>query len=247
MASNPPGPCCFKGFYHTGEPKGHHKDMYGMETYVSGNGKTDKVLVIITDAFGNKLNNTLLVADQLADAGYQVYIPDILFGDCLEKLDNTVNFQEWMTKHNKVATKSVVDKFMENLRKEFSPKFVGVIGYCFGAKYAVQQVHKTDGHADVCAIAHPSFVELEEVEAIGKSKSILISAAESDVTFSAELRHLTEASLSKLGMRYQIDLFSGVEHGFAVRGDTSNPVVKYAKEKVLSDQVYWFNTFSRDI
>ena len=48
-----------------------------------------------------------------------------------------------------------------------------------------------------------------------------------------ELRHQTEDELAKLnGVRYQVDLFSGVTHGFAVRGDINNPIVKYAKEKL---------------
>lgn len=245
MTSNPPGSCCFKGVYHQGEPKGSHKDLFGIDTYVSGKGNDGKALVILTDVFGNKLNNTMLIADQLADAGYQVYIPDILFGDYITKLDGSVNFEEWKARHNKVATKAVTDQFMKGLKEEYSPEFLGVIGYCFGAKYAVQQVHATDGVADVCAIAHPSFVDTEELEAIGKNKPILISAAEEDNIFSAELRHSTEDTLSKLNLRYQLDLFSGVKHGFAVRGDISNPIVKYAKEKTLCDQIYWFDTFSK--
>lgn len=245
MASNPPGSCCFKGFYHEGEPKGTYKNLFGIDTYVIGENNKEKVLVILTDVFGNKLNNTMLIADQFADAGYQVHVPDILFGDCIEKLDGSVNFEEWKARHNKVATKAVADQFMKGLKEVYSPKFLGVIGYCFGAKYAVQQVNGMDGFADVCAIAHPSYVDTQELESIGKNKPILISAAEEDNIFSAELRHSTEATLSKLNLRYQLDLFSGVKHGFAVRGDISDPVVKYAKEKTLSDQIYWFNTFSK--
>ncbi|SJM88848.1 probable protein AIM2 [Zygosaccharomyces bailii] len=247
MASNPPGSCCFMGFYHEGEPKGTYKDLFGIHTYVNGYENNDKVIVIMTDVFGNKLNNTLLIADQFADAGYQVYIPDILFGDCIEKLDGSVDIEKWKNRHNKVATKAITDQFMLGLKKEYSPKFIAVVGYCFGAKYAVQQVHGTHGVADVCAIAHPSYVEAEELREIGTNKPILISAAEEDSIFSAELRHFTEETLAKLGLRYQLDLFSGVQHGYAVRGDTSDPVIKYAKEKTLLDHIYWFETFSKSL
>lgn len=244
MASNPPSSCCTRGFYHEGKARGTIRDAYGIETYVSGKDTNDKVIVILTDIFGNKLINTQLIADQLGDAGYKVYIPDILFGDALEKLDETVDFKVWLEKHNPTKTRSVVDQFLGQFRKEHPNAFLGVIGHCFGAKYAIQQI-ATDGMADVAAVAHPSFVSVEEVEAISNKRPLLISAAETDGNFTRELRHLTEEKLANKGARYQIDLFSGVSHGFAVRGDMSNPAVKYAKQKTLFDQIYWFDTFSK--
>lgn len=247
MASNPPGACCFKGYYHEGKPRGSLSDLYGIDTYSTGAESNDKVIVVLTDVFGHKLNNTQIVADQLGDAGYRVYIPDILFGDAIEKLDGSVDFKEWMEKHNPAKTRSVVEQFLFGLKKEHSPKFIGLIGYCFGAKYAVQQIHATEGVADVCAIAHPSFVSIEELAAIGKDKPLLISAAETDHIFPPDLRHLSEDKLAEIGARYQLDLFSGVSHGFAVRGDEKDPLVRYAREKVLLDQIHWFNHFSSQI
>jgi hypothetical protein len=41
---------------------------------------------------------------------------------------------------------------------------------------------------------------------------------------------------------YQINLFSGVEHGFAVRGDPSKPDAKFAKEQAFLQAVTWFKT-----
>ena len=120
------------------------------------------------------------------------------------------------------------------------PTFLGGIGYCFGAKFAVQNL-STNGYLDAAAVAHPSFVSMEEVKAI--KRPIIISAAETDQVFTPELRHQTEDELAKLeGVRYQVDLFSGVTHGFAVRGDIKNPIVRYAKEKVLADQLAFFKS-----
>lgn len=245
MASNPPGACCFTGFYHEGEARGSHKDVYGIDTYVAGKDSNEKVIIILTDVFGNKLINTQLIADQLGDAGYRVYVPDILFGDAIEKLDGSVDFNGWMQRHNPIKTKSIVDQFLLGLEKEHSPKFMGVIGHCFGAKYAIQQIHATEGLADACAVAHPSFVTMKELEAIGRDKPLLISAAEVDNIFTSDLRHSSLAKLAEIDARYQFELFSGVSHGFAVRGDMSNPAVKFAKEKTLADQIFWFDTFSQ--
>lgn len=243
MASNPPGKCCFEGFYHEGTAKGTHKEIFGVESYVTGIDKpSDRVIVILTDIFGIKLNNVLLIADQMAARGYQVYIPDILFNDPVVKLDGSTDFNAWLANHPADKVHTLVTKYLTDLRKELNPKFVGVVGYCYGAKFAVQQVNKASALADCCAIAHPSFVSMEEVEAIGKP--ILISAAENDSVFPPELRHQTEAKLAEMKARYQLDLFGGVSHGFAARGDVSDPIVKYAKEKALLDQLHWFDNFS---
>jgi len=48
-----------------------------------------------------------------------------------------------------------------------------------------------------------------------------ISAAETDDLFPVEKRAETEQILKEIGATYQINIFSGVEHGFAVRGDMS--------------------------
>ncbi|KAJ5937302.1 hypothetical protein N7454_004957 [Penicillium verhagenii] len=59
--------------------------------------------------------------------------------------------------------------------------------------------------------------------------------------FPPEKRHTSEGILQKTGLPYQINLYSGVNHGFAVRGDLSNRVVKYAKETAFLQAVLWFN------
>ncbi|CAL9731531.1 hypothetical protein MOUN0_L11034 [Monosporozyma unispora] len=259
MASNPPGKCCFMGFRHEGETHGSFQDLYGLDTYVTepqvsecckGKSsdaevkKVNKYIVILTDIFGHKFNNVQLLADQLAQGtGFHVLVPDILFNDPVIDLDGSTDFQKWLHDHPHDKTRNeAVQPFLESLKKEKNPDFIGIIGYCYGAKFAVQQLSQ-DGLADVGAIAHPSFVSIEEVDAIPKSKPLLISAAEKDVIFTEELRHLTEDKLKENGITYQLDLFSGVEHGFAARGDISIPWVKYANEKALADQIHWFNYF----
>ncbi|KAL6938218.1 hypothetical protein ACO0RG_004762 [Hanseniaspora osmophila] len=262
MASNPPAACCFEGFLHEGTPKGVHKELFGLNTYIStptdpskckgcecGGSEPkecEKVIVMLTDVFGNTLTNCLLIADDLANQGFKVLIPDILLGETIDitKVDK-VNFQDWMSRHENSITKPVVDAFMQKVKAEMKPNFLGVVGHCFGAKFAVQQLdHSAEnkGVADCAAVAHPSFVTMEELAAI--EKPLLISAAENDDIFPAELRHQSEDKLKEIGATYQLDLFGGVSHGFAARGDVSDPKVKYAKEKVLLDQIYWFKHFS---
>lgn len=209
-----------------------------MNTYVSGK-ESDKIVVILTDIYGNKYNNVLWVADQFAKAGYYTLIPDILKGDDCEF--GKTDLAKWLPNHGSEVTRPVVESFLEKLTNSIDTKFIGLVGYCFGAKYVIQQLTEST-KVTVGAVAHPSFVTIDEVAEI--SKPILISAAETDGIFTEELRKQTEEKLKENKARYQIDLFSGVSHGFAVRGDPKDPVVTYAQEKALFDQIHWFNTFS---
>ncbi len=94
------------------------------------------------------------------------------------------------------------------------------------------------GKIDVAYTAHPSFVQEEELRGI--KGPLAISAAETDHIFPEEKRHQSEAILKELGIRYQINLYSGVDHGFAVRGDPSNRAAMYAKESAFLQALQWF-------
>lgn len=65
--------------------------------------------------------------------------------------------------------------------------------------------------------------------------------AEIDSIFTRELRHSSEDILSKTGQPYQLNVFSGVEHGFAIRADLSKPQNKFAKEQAFLQALAWFN------
>ena len=68
-----------------------------------------------------------------------------------------------------------------------------------------------------------------------------ISAAETDAIFTVELRHKSEGILKETKQPWQINLFSGVEHGFAVRCDPSIKQQKFAKEQAFFQAVTWFD------
>ncbi|KAG7666361.1 uncharacterized protein J8A68_000106 [[Candida] subhashii] len=234
MASHPPSTCCLKASFHEGTPIGKHQELFGVDTYVVG--ESDKVIVIMTDIYGNRFNNIMLIADEFSRKGYKVLIPDILLNDAIEygKFDFST-FGEWRTRHTPEITAPIVDGFLKQVKHEINPKYLTAIGYCFGAKYTVQQLAEGK-YLDAGALAHPSMVTIEEVQAI--AKPILISAAEVDQSFTRELRYQTEEELTKKGnVRFQIDVFQGVTHGYAVKGAESEPLTRYAIEKTLQDQV----------
>ncbi|OBA25804.1 alpha/beta-hydrolase [Hanseniaspora valbyensis NRRL Y-1626] len=246
MASYPPSDCCTKGFLHDGTPTGCYIELGDskIKTYVTKPGfKEDRIIVILPDIFGIYLPNTLMIADQFAcKSGYTTYIPDILLNDHIDYsllVQGKVDINTWKVNHTNEITRPVVEESLKKIKEQNKDKKICVIGYCFGAKFAVQQLNGKDGFADVGAIAHPSGVTIEEVAAI--SKPILFSCAENDDLFPMENLVATIEKLKENKATYQLDFFSGVSHGFAARGDPSDKNVKYAKEKVFADQTHWFD------
>lgn len=94
---------------------------------------------------------------------------------------------------------------------------------------------------DVGYVAHPSFVDEEELEAI--TGPLSIAAAETDSIFPAEKRHRSEEILQKVGQPYQVNLFSRVSHGFGVRGDVKVKAQRWAKEQAFIQAIQWFDEY----
>lgn len=249
MPPNTFSTCCLTGNLHAGKTVGKTEKLFGTTTYISGetNGEAQNI-VIFTDIFGLGLNNNLLIADRLADAGFRVFIPDLFDGDCIPvelmagKPDMAA-FAAWKKIHTPEAVSAISAPFLTNLRASVGKEAnIAVIGHCFGAPYALKAL-SADGGADTGAIAHPSFINDEAFQNV--TKPLLISAAEHDNSFTHDDRYRSEKILMETKVKFQSTLFSGVTHGFAVRGDISDPNVKYAKEKVLLDQISWFNHMTK--
>ena len=240
MSSNPPQQhCCANKVIHTGTPTGSIKTISNLTCYVTSNytPNAKKFLFIFTDIFGLDLVNTKLVADTFAEKlDYPVIIMDILNNDIYVL---GTDFDAWVANHPPELTTKICADFFKQFKIDHpNTEFLSGIGYCFGAKYLSHYLTSTNPLIDVGAFAHPSFVSDEELEAI--NKPLIISCAENDDIFSKDLRFKSEEILKKNKIHYQLDLYSNTNHGFAVRGDLNDPLVKYAAEKALIDQVYWF-------
>lgn len=246
MASNPPGKCCTVGVKHDGVPAGKTIKVGQYNTYVAepkGKKHDGVALLYLHDIFGI-WQNSQLMADQFAENGYHTIIIDLFNGDKFLGPVPSEDIMRWLaegTNGDNPHTTEAVDRVVEvglNYLKEQGFTKIGALGYCFGAKYVVR--HYKDG-INVGYIAHPSFVEEDELAAI--TGPLSIAAAETDAIFPAEMRHKSEGILLKSGQPYQINLYSGVSHGFAVRGDMSVKVQKYAKEQAFYQAVAWFDEY----
>ncbi|KAF5001138.1 hypothetical protein FGRMN_1249 [Fusarium graminum] len=245
MASNQPAKCCTVGVRHEGEPTGKMTKIgNSIEAYIA-TAPADKQkggIVYIPDIFGI-WNNSKLMADQFAANGYTTIIPDVFNGDVFPNpIPEGFNIMEWFEKgtdgnnpHTPAQVDPIVVETIKALKEQGITK-IGAVGYCFGGKYVVRNYKEG---ISVGYVAHPSFVEEDELRAIGGPLSI--AAAQTDSIFPAKLRHRSEEILIETGKPFQINLFSGVEHGFAVRGDANNRTVQFAKEQAFYQAVQWFD------
>ncbi|CAI7572513.1 unnamed protein product [Penicillium glandicola] len=242
MASNPPAACCASGFKHDGTPAGEIKDISGVNTYITypkDNKTPEKAIIFVTDIFGI-FSNAQLLADEYANNGYLTIIPDLFNGDQISVSameSGKVDVPAWLSKYQAPVIDPIVESTIKYARETLGVKKIGAVGYCFGGKYVCRYLKP--GQIDVGYSAHPSFVTPEELGAIKGPLSI--SAAEIDTIFTTQHRHESEDILIKTAQPWQINLFSGVSHGFAVRADLSDPKQKWAKEQAFCQAVAWFN------
>ncbi|TLD29709.1 Dienelactone hydrolase [Venturia nashicola] len=179
--------------------------------------------------------------DQYAANGYLTLMPDLFNGDAIP-VDRPEGFdmESWRKKHSFEHVDPIVERMIRELKGSFKMERIGGVGYCFGAKYVSRFLTKKGG-LEAGYVAHPSWVTAKEVEGIEGPLSI--AAAETDGVFPPEKRHETEIILRESGNPYQITLYSGVSHGFAVRGDLSNKQVLFAKEQAFYQAIAWFDEY----
>lgn len=246
MASNPPGRCCTTGSLHEGEPTGKNITIDGDTAAYLATPPEDKAIegqgiLYLADILGI-WQNSKLMADTFAANGYVTLIPDLFNGDQLA-LNRPEGFDifNWLYKGSdgkNPHTAEYVDKYvLKGIKalRDLGVKKIAAVGYCFGAKYVIR--HYKDG-IDVGFVAHPSFVEDEELKAI--TGPLSIAAAQTDTIFPAEKRHKSELILVNTKQPWQINLFSNTEHGFAVRCDLNVKQERYAKEQAFLQAIAWF-------
>ena len=208
-----------------------------------------------------------LIADQFAANGYLAYVPDIFQGDPVPlNRPEGYDLRAWLSgkltgqAHGPEQVEPVTGALVKHMRAAGCRK-VGGIGYCFGAKYVVRHMGM-HGDIDAGFLAHPTQVEESELEQIKGPLSIAaacmfrLSAAgvsfasavdricvDPDAFFPPEKRHKSEEILQRIGVPYQINLYSHIEHGFSVRGDISKKPIKFAKEQAFLQAVQWFDEY----
>jgi len=238
------------GTLHEGEPTGRTTKIdHGIDAYIATapEGKSKGAgIVFLPDVFGI-WQNSKLMADMFARRGYTTVVPDVFNGDPipLPRPEN-FDFDAWKsggsTGDNPHTPESVEPLVVAGIKvlqdMGFGSGKIGAVGYCIGAKYLVENFKNG---IDVGYVAHPSYITDEELAAI--SGPLSIAAAYSDPIFPPDKRHKSEEILVKTGKPFQINVYTGVGHGFAVRGDPKVQSERYGREQAFLQAVAWFDEY----
>jgi dienelactone hydrolase len=113
------------------------------------------------------------------------------------------------------------------------------VGYCFGAPFTID-LAATD-LVVAAAFAHP--VSINEDQFKNLKKPLFLSCPEVDPAFDLQARRRAEDIMAENKAVYHIQVFSGVAHGFATRGDPADEHASWAKQESARGILQWFERF----
>jgi len=258
--------CCVTGHLHEGTPTGTVEKITDLDVYVSKpeGGSKAKTILFITDIFGWELPNTRLLADEYAKAGFYVYVPDFFKGDAISHdMLNTIaprephtrstlqvtadnaqtmaTFGPWAMRQREAVVKPLMDEFLKFLRTDPLTGKIGAIGFCWGGRYAL--VLSGEGSVDAAVSNHPAMAS--EADYAGITKPTQINVGTNDIFLPNETvdKVKKELEASKADLAFEINVFEDAVHGFAVRGDITNPKEKENKDASANATLRWFNKY----
>ncbi|KAJ6598609.1 hypothetical protein B0H10DRAFT_1959348 [Mycena sp. CBHHK59/15] len=135
------------------------------------------------------------------------------------------DLQKWFAKHGAELTRPIIDSVVAALREE-GVTTSAATGY---SRYVVDLAF--NGVIQVSAISHPSLLvipdDLKKYRDVAKAP-LLINSCTVDSLFPLEAQAQADDILGggKFAPGYQREYFDGCQHGFAVRGNMSDPKVK---------------------
>lgn len=168
----------------------------------------------------------------------------------------------WLARHTPEKVLPILEKVVEGAREEFADAVAnggGIygVGYCFGAKYILilageQADPRTSAPKDeeqgatpkkepvlrAGAIAHPTMVAKSDMEAV--KAPVFIAAVEGDPHFpDDEILTPGRRALEEKNVEHEVEVFSGVPHGFAVYGDYDDPRIKQSQTEAYGKMLGW--------
>ncbi|KAL1928298.1 hypothetical protein VTP01DRAFT_3214 [Rhizomucor pusillus] len=216
--------CSIPPVQSTYKPVGTLEKVNGeLPVYVVGPNDAKKAVLVFYDIFGFH-DNTKQFADLLAQHGkYKVVMPDFFRHEPFqaEWLGQRDLLMAWVGKYGSLEViKPQVEAVGEWLKSQGVEK-AGMVGFCWGAKMAVQ-LTTSDGFFGAAALIHPSFVDNKDAENAQAPILALPSQNEPDMTEYMEI-----LSKKPFGSQCKHYRFDDMHHGFAAaRGNWDDELNK---------------------
>ncbi|KAG6840738.1 hypothetical protein C0991_004756 [Blastosporella zonata] len=257
-------PECLTGEFLPGEPTGVLSTQ-GAYLAAGPVQPSKRAIVLLTDIFGLPLKNCKIIADHFAkELGCDVWVPDYFAGrpvaplSKMKMLERAVgpmttwdmicfvfgmipNVPAFFASRPSVADARITS-FVKAIQEEKKYDKIGCVGYCYGGSAAIR-LGSTDLFQSV-AIFHPGPFTVDIAKSI-KAPAFWGCAAV-DRAVSSTLLEQTEAMYAaRKGtdsfLDYEFKIYDGTLHGFAIRPDLTNHVVKEAYDAAVEHTVSWFN------
>ncbi|KAL1408645.1 hypothetical protein Q8F55_005458 [Vanrija albida] len=248
--------CCTSGHIHAGTPEGAFKQLHGLNTYVTGSGKD--TIVFLPDIFGVYPNAQLLADEWARLGGWRVVIPDVFQGDAvsLDHLNLVVPKAEildkrteqgkqeqgaktmellgpWLGKHPQEVVWPLIETFVKGVKAESGK--VGVVGFCWGGRYAILLGGGASPLVDSVVANHPSFLSDADIAGVTKTPVAIFWGDRDEILPAAQLDGFEAVLTKNLGAsKLLVKRYAGAVHGFTIRGDDQNEREKKNKEEAAT-------------
>lgn len=146
----------------------------------------------------------------------------------------------WLAKHGETQTKSMIYEFLRHLKTDTSPRKIGVVGFCWGGRYAILEAA---GNVDAAVAFHPSLVSVpKDFEPV--SKPLYIGVGDKDSLLDMKTVDKIKALLAnKTGVPSETEVYEDQVHGFSLRGDFSSDKDKAAMDKAELKGQGWLDRY----
>jgi dienelactone hydrolase len=173
----------------------------------------------------------------------------------------------WLARHTPEKVLPILQKAISGIKDEYGDAVaygggIYAVGYCFGARYVLllgSELHgdvaagqrsldtqaeegmvKRGPEIKVGAIAHGTQVSVSDLESCAVPLGIV--AVEQDSLFPDHIREKGVEKLKEKGVEHEVQIFSGVPHGFAVLGDYEDEKIKEKQKEAFEQLLQWLKS-----
>uniref|UniRef100_A0A0D9WG98 Dienelactone hydrolase domain-containing protein n=1 Tax=Leersia perrieri TaxID=77586 RepID=A0A0D9WG98_9ORYZ len=231
-------------------------DYGGLTVYVTGSRRSGHAVILVSDYYGQCVHgrgqfpSTKLrqIADKVAMRGYYVVVPDLMKGDPYtddrqfeEELGMIYICSVLLLVVMQVEAAENTKPLIAALKKD-GMRSIGVGGYCWGGKVAVELSKTKEPQA--VAISHPALVVEGDMKDVKCAIEIL--GGELDTISPPEIiKKLEDAFDQNKAVDHFVKIFPKAPHGFACRYNSSDPFSVKTAEEARVDMVSWFDKYMK--